>query len=145
LLRRGALGTVAARTATPSAPPPAALAFRPRRLLLLLLLLLGRVAWWALLWTRCVLRALAAGAIALSPTPRLLRPRVGTRRTSTARAPLVAALPSRLLLELLHFALHETARLRLLAVGERVMPAIRATLPAFGVRLLARGTKNAFR
>jgi hypothetical protein len=143
LLRRGALGTFTARSATPPAVPPAALAFRPR--LLLLLLLLGGVARWALLRTRRVLRALAAGTIALPPALRLLRPRVGTRRTSTAPAPLVAALPSRPLLEFLHFTLHETARLRLLAVGERVMAAIGATLPAFGIRLLARGTKNAFR
>jgi len=98
-----------------------------------------------LLRTRRVLRTLAAGAIALPPALRLLRPCVGPRRTSTASAPLVTALPSRPLLELLHFALHETARLRLLAVGERVMAAIGATLPAFGIRFLARGTKNAFR
>ena len=144
MLRRGALGALAPRTATPLAPPPAAFPFRTRRLLLLLLLL-GGVTSRTLLRTRRVWRTLAAVAIPFPAALRLLRTRVRTRRASTAGAPLLASFPSRPLLELLHFALHETACLRLLAVPERVMAAVGATLPAFGVRLLARGTKDAFR
>jgi len=144
LLRRGALGALAPRTATPLAPPPAAIAFRTRRLRLLLLLLLGSVTPRTLLRTRRVWRARATVPIPFPDALRLLRTRIGTRRASTAGAPLVASLPSRPLLEFLHFALHETARLRLLAVAERVMAAVGATLPTFGIRLLARGTKDAF-
>jgi hypothetical protein len=75
----------------------------------------------------------------------LLRACVRTRRASTTHPALVAPLPSRFLLEFLDFALHEPASLRFLAVAERVMTAVRAALPTFGISFLAGRTEDAFR
>jgi hypothetical protein len=143
------LGSLAPRATTAFPPPPATLSFRTRRLLLLL----RGFALWPLLWPRGVLMwsglsapsSFASPSSPLPATLRLLRPRVGPGGTSAARAPLVAALAPCSLLELLDFALHEAARLRVLAVAEGVVPTIGTALPTLGIRFLAGGAKDAFR
>jgi hypothetical protein len=144
LLLRAGLPTLAARTAAASAPPSCPLAFGARRLLLLLL---RRVTGRTLLRARGVLRTLAIVAIAVAlPAALPLRARIGTRGTAaTAAATLIAAAASGPLLELLHFSLHETPRLHVLAVADGVVSTVGAALPAFGVSLFAGWAKDAFR
>jgi hypothetical protein len=118
----------------------------------LLLLLLRRglrrrtaaalVALRASLRARRVLgaRAVVAIAVTLPSALRLLRAGVRAGRASAAGAPLASGA----LLELLHLALHELARLRLQTIAERVVPAIRAALPTLGIGFFAGGTEDAF-
>jgi len=62
-------------------------------------------------------------------------PRIGARRALLF--PLLRLLPGVLLLEFLHLLLHELASQRLLFEAERVVSAVRATLPSFRIGLVA--------
>jgi hypothetical protein len=141
LLLRGVLAPFAARTAAPLAAPSRPLTLGTRRLLLLLRDIAGRT----LLRTRRVLGTLTIVAVTLtSALP--LRSGVGTRGTAAApSATLLAAAAPGPLLELLHFPLHETPRLHILAIADGVVATVGAALPAFGVSLFAGRAEDAFR
>jgi len=140
LLLRGTLPPLATRTAAPLAAPSGPFTFGTRRLLLLLRGIAGRT----LLRTWRVLGTLAIVAIALtSALP--LRARVGTRGTAAPSTTLLAAAAPGPLFELLHFSLHETPRLHVLAIADGVVATVGAALPAFGVSLFAGRAKDAFR
>ena len=122
--------------ATAAATTASAIAAR-RALTLRLLLLLLRLRLFLLLLLLRTLRTFAArGAAIASPLARW--PLSG--RTALF---LAAFLPGPLL-ELLHFPLHELARLCVLLHAQFIVAAIGAALPTFGIGLLAGGTNYAF-
>lgn len=118
------------------------LRIRARRSLLLrliaLLLCLLATALAALRRLR-TLSAVAAPSLLLT----LSTGRALLRRLGTAIFP--AACLSGALFELLHLLLHEAARLRILLGADLVVPAIRASLPALGIRFLTAAAENTFR
>lgn len=65
-------------------------------------------------------------------------------RTGLAAAALFDGLSSGTLFEILNFLLHVAAGLRVLLGPERVVPAIRAALPTFGIGLLTLRAENTF-
>jgi len=141
-LRSGAAIAVASATA----PAPVATA---RPLTLSVRGLGGRRRWRRALAAllrrlRALRTVLAAIAIPITPALRLLAggwAPFRTRRTAARTALLAPGAGA--LLELLNFALHELATLRLQLVASRVMAAVGTALPPLGIGLLAGRTGDA--
>lgn len=111
-----------------------------RRTLLLVATLLLRLLSFAGPLTARLL--LVATALAASWT---FRPLAAVAFALSAATRLRGPLPAGALLPLLHLALHELARLRVLLLAGFVEAAVRATFPPFGIRLAAGGAGNTFR
>lgn len=84
--------------------------------------------------TSARLRPAGASVAACITSPFLLRARIRPRGPATTALPIS---PPGLLLEFLHFALHELASLPVLAVLQLVKSAIGAALPTLGIGFLA--------
>ena len=87
-------------------------------------------------------RSSLAASVAITPAF-LRRTRIRTGRT-TSSSTTFAIGPPRLLLELLHLALHELTSPDVLPILQLIKSAVRTALPPLGIGLLAGGAENAF-